>query len=186
MKYIIIVGDGMADYPVPELKNLTPLQAAFKPNIDSLAAKGRSGLLKTVPDSMSPGSDVAILSLLGYDPTSTCAARGPLEAPARGIMLGENDAAFRCNLITERNGILADYSAGHITSKESSELISAVKKSFEKKGTMEFFSGLDYRHFIVLRGMSKPHLIDCVPPHDAIGLKIADILPKAKSIEVEK
>lgn len=186
MKYIIVVGDGMADYPVPELGNLTPLQVAHKPNIDSLAAKGRSGLLRTVPNGMSPGSDVAILSLLGYDPVTSRAARGPLEAPARGIRLLKNDAAFRCNLITEKDGVLADYSAGHITSKESSKIMASVKESFEKKGNIEFFSGLDYRHFLILRNMPNPHLIECTPPHDAIGRRIVEILPKAKTAQTEK
>ena len=186
MKYIIVIGDGMADYPVPELGNLTPLEVARKPNIDSLTAKGRSGLLKTVPDSMSPGSDVAILSVLGYDPVTSCAARGPLEAPARGIQLLQDDAAFRCNLITEKDGVLVDYSAGHITSKESAEIMASVKESFEKRGDIEFFSGLDYRHFMILRKRPKPHLIECTPPHDAIGRRISEILPNAKTAEAEK
>src|SRR4030042_7099084 len=104
MKYILVVGDGMADYPVPELGNKTPLQVAYKPNMDAIAAKGRSGLIKNVPDDMSPGSETAILSLLGYDPHIYCTGRGPLEAPARGIQLGEKDAAFRRNVITEKDG----------------------------------------------------------------------------------
>jgi len=186
MKYVIVVGDGMADYPVPELGNLTPLQVAHKPNIDSLTLKGRSGLIKTVPDSMSPGSDVAILSLLGYDPVTCCTGRGPLEAPARGIQLLEDDAAFRCNLITEEDGVLVDYSAGHITSKESAELMESINESFEKKGEIEFFSGLDYRHFMILRNLPNPHSIECTPPHDAIGRRILEILPRAKTVEAEK
>ncbi len=186
MKYVIVVGDGMADYPVPELGNLTPLQVAHKPNIDSLTAKGQSGLIKTVPNGMSPGSDVAILSVLGYDPVTCCTGRGPLEAPARGIQLAQDDAAFRCNLITEENGVLVDYSAGHITSKESSELMAAIKESFEKQGEIEFFSGLDYRHFMIIRNLPNPHLVECTPPHDATGINILDILPRAKTIEVEK
>ena len=186
MKYIIVVGDGMADYPVPELGNLTPLQVAHKPNIDSLTSKGRSGLLRTVPDGMNPGSDTAILSVLGYDPRASHAARGPLEAPARGIKLLEDDAAFRCNLITEKDGVLADYSAGHITSQESSELMASVKKSFEKPGAMEFFSGLDYRHFMIIRNLPNPDLVECTPPHDAVGRRILEILPTAKTVEAEE
>ena len=89
MKYILVVGDGMADYPVPELGNKTPLQAAYKPNMDSIATKGQSGLIKTVPDELNPGSETAICSLLGYDPRKYCTGRGPLEAPARGIKLGK-------------------------------------------------------------------------------------------------
>ena len=138
MKYLLVVGDGMADYPVPELGNKTPLQAAYKPNMDSIAAKGRSGLIKTVPDELTPGSDAAICSVLGYDPKKYCTGRGPLEAPSRGIKLAENDAAYRCNLITEKDGAILDYSAGHITTEEASQLIAAIRKAFEKPNKIEF------------------------------------------------
>ena len=186
MKYVLIVGDGMADYPVPELGNMTPLQAAYKPNMDAIAAKGQNGLLKTVPEDLNPGSDTAILSVLGYDPRRFCTGRGPLEAAARGIQLKENDAAFRCNLITEKDGILVDYSAGHITSRESFKLIESLKKKFEKPNEIEFFSGLGYRHFLILRNFPNSHLIECTPPHDVVGADISMILPRAKSAEVEK
>ena len=185
MKYVLVVGDGMADYPVPELGNKTPLQVAFKPNMNSIAATGRNGLLKTIPEGFSSGSDTAILSVLGYDPKRLCVGRGSLEAVARGIELGENDVAFRCNLITEENGVLADYSAGHITTKEAKQLIEAVRKAFEKPGEIEFFSGLDYRHFLVLRNLPDSNMIDCVPPHDFIGAEITTVLPRAKSERVK-
>ena len=155
MKYILVVGDGMADYPVPELGNKTPLQAAYKPNMDSIAAKGQSGLIKTVPDELNPGSETAICSLLGYDPRIYCTGRGPLEAPARGIKLGENDTAYRCNLITEKDGVIVDYSAGHITTEESSKLLASINKAFGKLGKIEFYPGLDYRHFLILRNFPK-------------------------------
>jgi 2,3-bisphosphoglycerate-independent phosphoglycerate mutase len=186
MKYVLVVGDGMADYPIPELGNKTPLQAAYKPNMDSIAAKGRSGLIKTVPDELSPGSDAAICSVLGYDPRRYCTGRGPLEAPSRGIKLQENDTAYRCNLITENDGVIVDYSAGHITSDESSKLIAAVKEAFEKPNEIEFYSGLDYRHFLILRNFPNPELVLCTPPHDAIGVDVSAVLPKAKSAEAEK
>jgi 2,3-bisphosphoglycerate-independent phosphoglycerate mutase len=186
MKYVLVIGDGMADYPVPELGNLTPLQAAHKPNMDSIAAKGRSGLLRTVPDGFTPGSDTAILSVLGYNPKRFCPARGPLEAAARGIQLNKNDVAFRCNLITEKDGILVDYAAGHISSSEASKLIVTVKANFEKVGEIEFFSGLDYRHFLILRNFPYFQLIECTPPHDAVGAEVAAVLPRAKSKEAAK
>ena len=186
MKYILVVGDGMADYPVPELGNKTPLQAAHKPNMDSIAARGRSGLIKTVPDELTPGSDAAILSVLGYDPRIYCTGRGPLEAPSRGIKLGENDTAYRCNTITEKDGAILDYSAGHITTEESSQLIAAVKQALEKPGEIEFYSGLDYRHFLIMRNFPHPELIACTPPHDATGVKVSEVLPKAKAPEAEK
>jgi 2,3-bisphosphoglycerate-independent phosphoglycerate mutase len=186
MKYILVVGDGMADYPIPELDNRTPLQVAHKPNMDAIAAKGRNGLLKTVPDGMTPGSDVAILSVLGFNPKQYYTGRGAFEAAARGIQLNERDVAFRCNLITEKDGTLADYSAGHITSSESHQLIAAVKKACEKPGTIEFYPGLDYRHFLILRNAPLALQVECTPPHDAIGAEIAAVLPKAKSPEAEK
>jgi 2,3-bisphosphoglycerate-independent phosphoglycerate mutase len=186
MKYILVVGDGMADYPIPELGNKTPLQVARKPNMDAIAAKGRNGLLKTVPDGMTPGSDVAILSVLGFSPQRYYTGRGAFEAAARGIQLNERDVAFRCNLITEKNGTIADYSAGHITSSESHQLIAAVKKACEKPGTIEFYPGLDYRHFLILRNAPLALQVECTPPHDAIGAEITAVLPKAKSPEAEK
>ena len=186
MKYILVVGDGMADYPIPELDNRTPLQVAHKPNMDAIAAKGRNGLLKTVPDGMTPGSDVAILSVLGFSPQRYYTGRGAFEAAARGIQLNERDVAFRCNLITEKDGPLADYSAGHITSSESHQLIAAVKEACEKPGTIEFYPGLDYRHFLILRNAPLALQVECTPPHDAIGAEIAAVLPKAKSPEAEE
>jgi len=186
MKYMLVVGDGMADYPIPELGNRTPLQAARKPNMDAIAAKGRNGLLRTVPDGLNAGSDVAILSVLGFNPRQFYTGRGAFEAAARGIKLEDNDVAFRCNLITEKNGVLADYSAGHITSKDSTPLIEAVKKACEKPGEIEFYSGLDYRHFLILRNAPLSLQIECTPPHDAIGAEISAVLPKAKSPKAEK
>src|SRR4030065_345598 len=97
MKYVLVVGDGMADYPIPELGNKTPLQVAYKPNMDAIAAKGQNGLLRTATESLNAGSDTAILSILGYDPTRFCTGRGPFEAASRDIQLNQNDVAFRCN-----------------------------------------------------------------------------------------
>ena len=186
MKYLLVVGDGMADYPVPELHNKTPLQAAHKPNMDAIAARGRSGLIKTIPDEMPAGSDTAICSVLGYDPRVYCTGRGPLEAPSRGIKLGDNDTAYRCNTITEQDGAILDYSAGHITTEESSQLIAAVKKALEKPGEIEFYPGLDYRHFLILRNFPHPEQIECTPPHDATGVKVSAVMPKAKTPKAEK
>jgi len=183
MKYLLIVGDGMADYPVPELGNKTPLQAANKPNMDMIAAKGRNGLLKTVPEGLTPGSGTAILSVLGYDPIRYYTGRGPFEAAARNIQLDENDVSYRCNLITEKDGIIIDYSADHITSSESAELIESLKRRLENLGEVEFFAGLSYRHFLILRNYLHNEIIPCRPPHDAIGVEISKVLPKAKTEE---
>ena len=183
MKYLLVVGDGMADYPVPELGNKTPLQATNKPNMDMIAAKGRNGLLRTVPEGLTPGSGTAIISVLGYDPTRYYSGRGPFEAAARNIKLDANDVAYRCNLITEKDGILIDYSADHITSSESEELIDALKREMEEPDQVEFFAGLGYRHFLILRNYVHKEIIECTLPHDAIGVEISKILPRASSEE---
>ncbi len=175
----------MADYPVPELDNKTPLQAANKPNMDMIAAKGCSGLLKTVPEGLTPDSGTAIISVLGYDPTRYYTGRGPFEAAARNIKLNENDVAYRCNLITEKDGILVDYSADHITNSESAELIDSVKESLENRGEVEFFAGLGYRHFLILRNYLHKEIIECTPPHDARGVEISKVLPQAKTEETK-
>ncbi len=185
MKYLLIVGDGMADYPVPELGNKTPLQAANKPNMDTIAAKGRNGLLRTVPEGLNPGSGPAIISVIGYDPARYYTGRGPFEAAARNIRLNENDVAYRCNLITEKDGILVDYSADHITSSEAEKLIDALKSEIKKPDEVEFFAGLDYRHFLILRNYLHREIIECTPPHDAIGTEISKILPRANSRETK-
>ena len=109
-----------------------------------------------------------------------CTGRGPLEAPSRGIKLGENDAAYRCNLITEKDGAILDYSAGHITTEEAAQLIAAIKKAFDKPNQIEFYSGLDYRHFLILRNFPNPELIQCTPPHDATGVEVSDGFAKSQ------
>jgi 2,3-bisphosphoglycerate-independent phosphoglycerate mutase len=167
------------------LGNKTPLEVAYKPNMDSIAAEGQSGLIKTVPDECTPGSDAAICSVLGYDPRIYCTGRGALEAPARGLTIGPHDAAYRCNTITEQNGAIADYSAGHITTQDSAQLIAAVNQALGKKGKIEFYPGLDYRHFLILRDFFDPELIACMPPHDAIGVAVSEVLPKAKAPKTE-
>jgi 2,3-bisphosphoglycerate-independent phosphoglycerate mutase len=186
MKYLLIVGDGMADYPLKELDNRTPLQAANKPNFDMIAAKGCNGLFKTIPEGLIPGSGTAILSVLGYDPLKYFSGRGPFEAAARNISINENDVAYRCNLVTEKNGTLIDYSADHITNNEAIKLIESLKKNFDKQNEIEFFSGLGYRHFLILRNYLNKEIIKFTPPHDAIGVKISKLLPQAQNKETKR
>ncbi|WP_263641158.1 alkaline phosphatase family protein [Methanobrevibacter arboriphilus] len=133
MKYIILIGDGMSDYPISELKNKTPLEVANKPNIDELTRKGKAGQLNTVPNNFEPGSDVANMSIFGYNPQKYYTGRGPLEAGSMGIETSEEEVIFRCNLITEKNGKIDDFNAGHITSKEAAILINDLNKEFLKK-----------------------------------------------------
>jgi len=174
MKYIILVGDGMADYPIPELGNRTPLEVADTTNMDLVAKKGVSGMVETIPENMPPGSDVANLSLLGYDPEVYYTGRGPLEAGSMGVKLSKDDVAYRCNIVTVENGMMVDYSAGHISSSESEVLIAAIEKDL---GTEEirFYSGVSYRHLLVHRDGSES--LKCTPPHDITGRKYEEYLP---------
>jgi len=177
MKYIVIVADGMADLPLKELQDRTPLEVAKKTNIISLLEKGKLGRLKTIPSGMTPASDVANLSVLGYDPKVYYTGRGPLEAVNIGVKLKKDDVAFRCNLITEGNGILIDYSAGHITSKEAKVLINFLNQKLGSK-FLKFYHGTSYRNLAVIsRGTEG---VQCVPPHDIIGKEIERYLPKAE------
>ena len=141
MKYIVIVPDGMADYPLEELGGRTPLEAARTPNMDLLAKDGKIGQALFVPEGMVPGSDVANLSIFGYDPRKYFSGRAPLEAINLGIKLKEDEIAFRCNFITEGNGYLIDYSAGHITTKEAQVLIKVLNRYF-KKDNIVFYPGV--------------------------------------------
>ncbi|MFQ5815511.1 MAG: cofactor-independent phosphoglycerate mutase [Candidatus Hydrothermarchaeaceae archaeon] len=171
MKYIVIIGDGMADRPLKELGDRTPLQVASKQNMDRIAEMGKSGLLKTIPEGMGAGSDVANLSILGYNPKRYYTGRGPLEAMSAGVKLREGDVAFRCNIITEKDGELLDYSAGHISTEEAGDLIKGLNRSLGSDGT--FYPGVSYRHLFVLNDGDK---LICSPPHDVMGGKINEHL----------
>lgn len=179
MKYIVLVGDGMADYPLPELGDLTPLQAANTPNMDFIAKHGRNGIARTVPDKMPPGSDVANLSIMGYDPGQYYSGRGPLEAASIGVRLEKDDIAFRCNLITEKDGLLADYSAGHISTEEAGKLIEAVDSQLSND--CRFHAGVSYRHLLVMKKCEKAL---CTPPHDVVGQSVADVLPRGEGADI--
>jgi 2,3-bisphosphoglycerate-independent phosphoglycerate mutase len=174
MKYVVLLGDGMADHPLDSLDGKTPLQAAYKPNMDQVAKEGRSGLVKTVPDGMPPGSDVANLSVIGYDPRRYYSGRAPLEAAAMGVDLAGDDIAFRCNFVTVIDGIMVDYSAGHITSEEGKDLIKSLQPLVPGG---RLFSGVSYRNLLVLKAGAK---VVCTPPHDITDRPISDYLPKGQ------
>ncbi len=183
MKYIILVGDGMADYPVVELNNRTPLEAAKTPNMDSIARLGMLGRVRTIPDKMAPASDVANMSILGYDPEKYYTGRGPLEAANLDIELEENDVAFRCNFITTNDDILIDYSAGHITTKEAGILINFLNQKLGTE-TIKFYRGVGYRNILVVKNAPDNLLtVRCFPPHDITGKSISRHLPKGKGAE---
>lgn len=179
MKYVILQGDGMADYPVDELGGKTPLEAAATPNMDWLAARGTFGLAHTIPPGFPPGSDVGNLSILGYDPTLYHTGRSPLEAASMGIALGERDIAFRCNLVSLRaNGseiVMEDFTAGHISSAEAAEIVRDLNRKLGGDG-IEFHPGVSYRHLMVWRGGEEK--MTTTPPHDITDRQVDAYLPR--------
>lgn len=178
MKYIIVLGDGMADEPLAAYGGKTPLQMAEKPVIDDLAKRGRAGQLKTVPEDMHPGSEIANMSVLGYDVHTVFEGRGVLEAASIGVTLGENDLALRCNLICIENDNIKNHSAGHISNEESYELIDFLNKKLGNE-MIRFYPGVSYRHLLVIKGGKKQ--MNCTPPHDVPGKPFRPCLIKPEN-----
>jgi len=181
MKYAIIVPDGMADYPIPDFQGRTPLQIAKTPHMDQVAKQGQVGLAWTIPHGFPPGSDVASLSVVGYDPRKYYTGRAPLEAAAMGIETGPSDVAFRCNFVTISDDRMADFSAGHISNKESHAFIELLNHELADDD-IRFYPGVSYRHIMVYRGGEKMTL-KATPPHDIIGQPSAKHLPKGPGSE---
>ncbi len=180
MKYIVVVPDGMADFPVEILGNKTPLEIARRTNMDYLAQHGVTGLVQTIPDEMNPGSDIGNLSIMGYDPRKHFFGRAPLEAANLNIILKDDEVAFRCNLVTVSNDQMADYSAGHISTKEAGLLIDALNKKLGS-AKLKFYPGKSYRHLLIVKSDAIAELlkIKCTPPHDIAGQNIKNYLPQA-------
>jgi 2,3-bisphosphoglycerate-independent phosphoglycerate mutase len=166
MKYVIVVPDGAADEPLDEFDGKTPLEAAETPNMDRISIEGRQGLVRTVPAGMEAGSDVAQMSLLGYDPRRYYTGRAPIEAAARGIKLGVEDWVFRCNLVTIADAKMADHSAGHISTEEGSNLIRELARQIDDE-RVTLHTGVSYRHLLVFSGFDFD--VRTYPPHDSIG-----------------
>jgi len=177
----VLLGDGMSDERIPELAGRTPLQAAKTPHMDMMARHGKLGLVKTIPDGFPPGSDVANLSILGYDPRTCYTGRAPLEAAGIGVEIGPNDVAFRLNLITLRVAgeeiFMEDYSAGHISDTEGRELLEFLQKELGND-EFQFYAGLGYRHLMIWRGGTDR--ITTSQPQDIVGKNIADYLPRGE------
>jgi len=185
MKYIVLVADGMADYPLAELENRTPLEAARTPNLDFIAYHGILGRVNNIPEKFPAGSDVAIMSILGYDPKSYYTGRGPLEAANLGIELKDNDVTFRCNLVTVNKDILIDYSAGHITTKEAHALMDFLNKKLGSD-KIKFYSGVSYRNLMTVdtNYFKNVDKVICKAPHDIMGMNISKNLPKGEGAEI--
>lgn len=185
MKYIVLIGDGMADRPLKELKNKTCLQVARTPNMDRLAGEGIVGMVKTLPEDLPAGSDVANLSILGYNPKKYYAGRAPLEAASIGVKMRKDDVAYRCNLVTmkrvKKRIYLEDYSAGHIPTAEAAKLIREIDKRLGSS-ELRFYPGVSYRHLMIWK--KGKYKIDCIPPHDISGKEACDYMPMGNGEEV--
>jgi 2,3-bisphosphoglycerate-independent phosphoglycerate mutase len=188
-KYAIIIPDGAADEPIEQFGGKTVFEAAHIPNIDIISQTGRQGLVRTVAKNMTPGSDVAMMSLLGYDPQRFYTGRAPIEAVAMNIQLEPTDWVFRCNLVTIADEKMADHSAGHISTKEGAKLVEDLNKilgstSLTTRGSssIKFYPGVSYRHLCVIKGVDFD--VYTAPPHDIIGQNAAKNLPRGKNAEI--
>lgn len=181
MKYIIVLGDGMADEPIASLNNKTPLEYANTPTMDVLSKKGEIGMVHTIPEGMSPGSDTANLSVMGYDPEVYYSGRSPLEALSIGVPMKDDDIALRCNVVTVsekdtdfENQIIIDHSSSEISTEDAAVLIEVVKKELAKEG-YSFYVGTSYRHCLI---WEKGQVVELTPPHDVLEQVIGQYLPK--------
>jgi 2,3-bisphosphoglycerate-independent phosphoglycerate mutase len=186
MKYVLIHGDGMADWPCEELGGKTPLEAAHKPNMDQIATRGALGLVATIPEGMPSGSDVGTMTMMGYDPRRYHTGRAPIEAASQGIELGPADVVFRMNLVSlkpapaDGRQVMNDFTAGHITSEEAAQIVADLSRELAGDG-IEFFNGVSYRHLMLWReGRAKMNL---TPPHDITGKEIDAHLPKGEGAQ---
>jgi 2,3-bisphosphoglycerate-independent phosphoglycerate mutase len=170
---VILVPDGMADEPLEELGGCTPLQAAHTPHLDQMARTGVVGMVRTIPQGMAPGSDVANLSVLGYEPAAVFSGRSPLEAASIGVALGPSDVSYRCNFVTISDGTMRDNTADHIPTEQADVLVQALAAAFAGSD-FEFHTGVSYRNLMVWRG---GELVVCVPPHDILDEPVAAYLP---------
>lgn len=185
VKYVILQGDGMADYPLDSLGGKTPLEVATTPHMDWLASRGLLGLAYTIPEGFPPASDVGNMSILGYDPEIYHTGRSPLEAASMGVSLGPRDVAFRCNLVTLKgegeNCIMEDFTAGHIVSGEAAEIVRDLDRNLGGDG-VEFYCGVSYRHLMVWRGGKET--MRTTPPHDITDQKVRPYLPDGEGAEL--
>ncbi len=182
MKYLIVLGDGMADEPIEALGNKTPLEAAHTPVMDMLAAKSSTGLFHTVPVGFHPGSEVANMTVLGYDVNKAFEGRGVLEAASMGVDIPDGYMAMRCNLITVNDGKIKNHSGGHISTEEARELIQALQETLGDD-SVKFYPGVSYRHLLLMKGGDKR--LDCTPPHDVPGAVASDVMIKPLCAEAE-
>lgn len=187
MKYIILVPDGMADFPLDELAGQTPLSHANTPAMDALAQAGIVGEFTPIPDGFPPGSDIGNLSMFGYDPGAAFTGRAPIEAANKGIEIGPDEVCFRCNLVTLRDGVMVNFTAGHISSEEASELIAALNEAFEND-PITYYAGVQYRNLCVVKDAVAPldqlRALETTPPHNISDEPVAGYLPAGAGADV--
>lgn len=186
MKYAVLIGDGMADDPLPELGGKTPLEHAETSNCDAVAQEGQAGLIDTIPEGMPPGSAVACMSIFGYDPLVHFSGRGPLEAGGMGVEVENDEYAFRCNIVNvdRESGIMVDYSAGHITSEQGTEILQGLSGYFKDEEGIRFYPGVSYRHLLKIKKELLGGIPECTPPHDITGKPFGEYLPKGKGADL--
>ena len=180
MKYAIVIPDGAADVPLGELGGKTPLETAATPNMDWIASHGKCGTVRNIPKGMPAGSDVAILSVFGYDPRECYTGRAPLEAAAQGLDIAPDETVFRCNLVTIVEGVMEDHSAGHLTTEEGAALIGELNRVLAGPH-VKFYPGVGYRHLMTFKGDAD---VQTTPPHDIPGKRVADFSPSGKGAEL--
>jgi len=183
MKYAIVIVDGAAGLPLPQRGNKTCLELAKTPNLDAMAKEAVLGLVRTVPPGMEPSSACACMSVLGYDPKIYYKGRAGIEAESLGIDVGQGEVVFRCNFVAIRDGKMQDYSAGHISTGEASELIAALNDGLGND-RIKFFPGVSYRHILKLKGQKDALSAVCTPPHDIPDKPVKDFLPRGKGSEI--
>ena len=179
-KYIICLGDGMADHPIKDLGNKTPLEVANTPNIDAISTKGVLGMVDTVPPGFNPGSDVANMGILGFDPAQYYTGRGPIEAASMGVKCADNEMIFRCNLVSIVDNLMKDFTSDHISTQESTQLINELNIAFQ--GTaVRFIAGVSYRHIMV--APDKFAALATVAPHDILDQSVDTYWPQGELMD---
>lgn len=189
MKYLIVIGDGMADYPLAEYGGRTPIEVARTPAMDEAARRGQCGLFCPIPDGLPPGSDIGNLSMFGYNPKESFRGRAPIEAANQGIPLAEDEVAFRCNLVTLEDFRMRDFTADHISSDEGAELIEHLNATLGNEFPAKFFPGVSYRHLTIVPETSDASVaalvaMECTPPHNITGQEYAGYLPQGEGTEL--
>jgi 2,3-bisphosphoglycerate-independent phosphoglycerate mutase len=189
LKYLILLGDGMADWPLPDYDNRTPLEVANTPAMDALVSRGVLGRFSPIPEGMPPGSDIGNLSMFGYDPRQAFRGRAPMEAANQGITLAENEVAFRCNLVNIQDGLMRDFTAGHIETEEASQIIASLNEALADQFPAKFYPGVSYRHLCIASGETDEAVeemvaLACEPPHNITDKDVAPWLPHGPGNEL--